>query len=107
MRTRLKNNVIASIVAILMLLAAMLLDLPYDYYVILRWVICGIAIYLAYNANLANKKNWVWIMGIIALIFNPIFKVYLSRGTWSYIDIIAIGLFGASIYYLRNKEKNK
>jgi len=95
-----KGKIITSVIAILLLLAAILLDFPYDYYVILRWVICGVAIYQAYTAYLTNKQNWMWIMGGVAFVFNPILKLYLSRGGWSIIDLITIGLFGASIFYL-------
>ena len=101
-----KSNVVTSVVAIFLLLAAIFLDLPYDYYVLLRWVICGIAIYIANTAYLENKQNWMWIMGVVALAFNPIFKIYLSRGTWSIIDLITIGLFGASIFYLNKTGGN-
>lgn len=66
---------------------------PYWYYQMLRWIIAGSAGYLAYIFYEEEEKKWMWVMVIIAILFNPIFPIYLSREIWTPIDIIAAVLF--------------
>jgi hypothetical protein len=64
--------------------AAMLLialaPLPYGYFMLLRLVVCGAAIWLAYTL-LAGRK-WTgprWVFVAIALLYNPVFRVHFER----------------------------
>ena len=59
----------------------------YDYYVLLRWIVCGVAAFSAFCASEADKKGWMWALVIVALFFNPIIPVHLSRETWAPIDV--------------------
>jgi len=74
---------------------------PYDYYTILRWVVCGVAAFSTYVSYEINKKEWTWIFGIIALLFNPIITTHLSREMWAYIDIITGIIFLLSIKFIK------
>ena len=69
----------------------------YDYYVLLRWVVCGVAAYAAFRASEVGKKGWAWALGIVALFFNPIIPVHLTRQTWGFIDVGAALLLLVSI----------
>lgn len=40
-----------------------------------------------------EKSGWAWVFGIIALLFNPIIPVHLSREIWAPIDIMAALIF--------------
>jgi Na+/H+ antiporter NhaD/arsenite permease-like protein len=61
---------------------------PYGYYQLLRFVVFGVSIYTAFNAY-KWKKTWeVWLLGVIALLFNPLIPVHLSREIWQVIDFI-------------------
>ena len=67
----------AALTASAMLLLA-LAPLPYGYYTLLRLVVCGVG---AYGASLAyglGKQGWVLILGLIALLFNPLVPVHLE-----------------------------
>lgn len=80
----------------------------YDYYVILRWITCGISgfgFYLSYKLEL---KITMWPLGFLAILFNPIIPVKLSKATWQPIDIIAgICLVACSqIILLKNRKDN-
>ena len=66
-----------------------ILPMPYGYYQLLRWLICGVGAYGAYLSYEKKKIKWAWILGVIALIFNPFVRFYLSRGGWKIIDLIA------------------
>ena len=92
-------------VSSLLLLWALYPGNPYGYYILLRWICCGVFAYLAVKALVQEKQGWVWILGITALIYNPIFRVHLSRELWDVVNIVTIGISVASIYVLRMKEE--
>jgi len=53
---------------------------PYDdYYTLLRWVVCGVAAFAAYQAATSKKTGWMWVLVIVALAFNPLLPVHLKR----------------------------
>lgn len=60
---------------------------PYGYYQILRWVVCGVCGWSAFVAVNVNRRGWAWGMGTIAVLFNPIVPIYLTREIWSVIDL--------------------
>lgn len=83
----------------LLILAALLvvaiLPLPYGYYTFLRLVVtiaAAAAAYVDYQSS--RSLNWrVIVMGLVALLFNPVVTVALSRSTWLPIDLLTAGLF--------------
>ena len=80
-----------------MLLVALNPELPYGYYQFMRVVVTIAAAYGAYVAFSHDRTSWVWILGIIAVLFNPIAPIHLDRETWIIPDIVAaIIMFVAS-----------
>lgn len=79
---------------------------PYSYYILLRWVVCGTAGYGAIFAGTLQKIGWAWTFGIIALLFNPIIPVHLSRETWAPVDIVAGVLFLISLFTITRRKKD-
>ena len=75
-------------------------DLPYGYYLFLRWIACGTAIVAAIQSYLRNRIGMIWLMGIVALIFNPIAPFHFDKDTWRILDIgagicfLIVGLIG-------------
>ena len=84
-------NNLNKIVAVLLLLAV--LPLPYFYYQLLRIVVTLIAAVNAYKFYEDNQMAWVLVFGIIALIWNPIFPIYMDKSVWMISDIIGAGVF--------------
>ncbi len=83
-------------VAGLMLLVA-ISDLPYSYYQLLRIVICGASLFLVWYFIKA-KIEWLgWIFIIPAILFNPIFPIYLDKYTWQLVDLIFGSMFILSL----------
>ena len=70
----------------------------YSYYTFLRWAVMIAAAYSAYRAYKTGKTGWAWIMGIIAVLFNPIAPFYLKRDTWQLIDLVTACIFFASAF---------
>lgn len=85
------NSIIKIVLAILFSLC--LLDMPYGYYQLVRFVgLIGFAI-LAYQANQQSKQTEMIIYGGLALLFQPFFKIALGRRVWNIVDVVvAVGL---------------
>lgn len=100
-----KNNISITppiIISIIMLLLA-IFPLPYGYYTILRLVVCVTAGFLAWYSYKQQKLTWMWAMGVIALIFNPIIPLHLRKELWVVVDVIVAIVFG--IYLIGDKKK--
>lgn len=83
---------IPSLIASVMLILA-LAPWPYGYYMLLRLVVCGVAVFIAVKA-MELKRDWaIWTFGFIAVLFNPFILVHLAREIWLPIDIVFAVLF--------------
>ena len=78
---------------------------PYDYYTILRFVVFFVALGGVKISFDKERKHWIWILGFIALLFNPIFPIKLSRETWAPIDVITAIVLTTSSLCIRGKLK--
>jgi len=72
-------------------------SLPYDYYTLLRVIVFISALYIMSQ----NKNEWLYVFLGIAILFNPVLPIYLSKGIWIPIDIIV------GILYLFNYNKTQ
>ena len=66
---------------------------PYGYYTLLRWITCIASILVVFQAF---EKNIDWakvLFIVIAILFNPLAPIYLSRSIWIPLDIITAILF--------------
>ncbi|WP_414633329.1 DUF6804 family protein [Acidisarcina polymorpha] len=66
---------------------------PYVFYVLLRLTVCAIGLYLARTSFLAGRTVWVWIFGVVAVVFNPILSMRMHRSDWSTLDMIVAAIF--------------
>lgn len=85
----------------ILLLIAILPIREYGFYVLLRWIVCLTAIYLAYCSYQIGKHSWTWMMGIIASIFNPIMPFHLGKNIWAVIDFVVAIVFGITFLIFR------
>ena len=88
--------IIAKLVAAGVLLGALGRH-PYGYYTLLRWVVCGVSAFAAFRATEFKKTGWAWALAIVALIFNPLVPVHLSRETWAFVDVTTAVLILVSV----------
>jgi len=65
----------------------------YGYYIFLRWFVCGVAIFNAIGFSKSKLTGWILVFGALALLFNPLFPVYLNKSSWVGIDLISAILF--------------
>lgn len=90
------------ILAVLLLLC--LLDMPYGFYILIRYIAAVVFGYMAYSYYQENKKELAVVSGALAVLFQPFAKLALERGVWNIVDImVAVGLFITVL--LTNQEK--
>lgn len=106
-----KNNLVAGyrfnlvFVAIGFLILSALHIMPYAFYQLTRLVVFCISVYFCYAAyNENNNINfWVIVFALIALIFNPIVKIYFSVPHWHWVDFLSATVF--SLYWIMKNRK--
>lgn len=81
------------ILAILLFLC--LADMPYGYYQFVRFAAAAFFAYAAYTENEYGRKELVLVLIVLAVLFQPFFKISLGRTLWNIVDVIVgVGLLG-------------
>ncbi|RCX03548.1 DUF6804 family protein [Marinomonas foliarum] len=62
------------------------LPLPYGYYMLLRFIACGVFAWAAYIAFEKNENVLPWVFVVLAIVFNPIIKIHFPKEMWVIID---------------------
>jgi hypothetical protein len=75
--------------------------LPYSYFTILRFVVCGAAAYTAFVAYKSKSNAWAFVFGAIDVLFNPLILIELDRKAWIYVDVGVGVFFLISIFYVQ------
>jgi hypothetical protein len=75
------------LVAIAMLALAVIGRWPYDFFMLLRWVVCAACIAAMSVQRRGRKQAWTLVLVGLAVLFNPVIPVYLSRSTWRILDL--------------------
>ncbi len=84
---------LSTVLAILLFLC--LADMPYGYYQFVRFAAAAFFGYAAYQENEDGRKELVVVFVILALLFQPFFKIALGRTLWNIVDVlVGIGLIG-------------
>jgi len=92
-----KQKNIVIIVSSAFLLLAGFSGWPYDFFVLLRFVVCLSTSYLAWLASNEKQEKWLWVYSIIAILFNPFLPIHLTRSSWVVID------FATAIFLIISK----
>jgi hypothetical protein len=78
------------ILIVALLLLALVPTNPYGYYSVMRWIVSAAFVYLTTKSREQHQTPWVWIWGVAAGIYNPLFPVHATREFWSLINVITI-----------------
>ena len=98
------SSIIKIILAVLFFIC--LLDMPYGYFQLVRFVALAGFVFLAYQANQRNKKTEGIIYVALALLFQPFFKISLGREIWNIVDfVVGTGLI-LSIFIIPRKSSS-
>jgi len=92
---------IARVIAIVMLIIALGKN-PYNYYKLLRFVVCSVCIYGVCLSQQLTKRPWIWGFSIIAVLFNPVIPLHLDRETWAVVNIAVAAGFLLSIWLIKD-----
>ena len=91
-----RPHAIPAVAAAVLLLVA-LGHHPYGFYTFLRWAVTVAAIVVASTAWKSAFPWAAWPFVGIAILFNPIAPIYMTRHSWRPIDIICAIAFTASL----------
>jgi hypothetical protein len=85
------ERLIKILLAILFFLC--LADMPYGFYQFVRFIgLIGFAL-LAYQALQEGRQRAVIIYALLAILFQPFFKIALGKDLWNIVDVIVgVGL---------------
>ncbi|MCD8498099.1 MAG: hypothetical protein LRZ85_08515 [Alphaproteobacteria bacterium] len=94
---------------ILALAAALLFiaiaPLPYGYYTFMRIIVCGCAGVICYRLwNSGYQGVWLWVWAMVAILFNPVATIHMTKEIWMTLDAIT-GVFFAYSAYLQYKTR--
>ena len=98
--------IIPAVAATVFLLAA-LINWPYGYYTLLRWVVCVSSVVIAYHAHASGSSWAVWLFGFLAILFNPIAPIHLSREVWTLIDLASAATFMVAAFTVRPLRQDR
>ena len=92
---------VPAVASIVFLVLSALGSWPYGFYTLLRLVVCGSAVYLAIQFSSRSDDTWAWVMVGVALLFNPVIPIGLTRGIWVVLDFLAAVVMGVTVRRLR------
>lgn len=99
-----RPHLILGIIAAIMLLLS-LAPWPYGYYQLLRFVVCSASVYVSFTAYQWQKMWAVWLFGFVAVLFNPLIPIHMSRELWQSIDLVCVILFIVTAIVLNKPVK--
>lgn len=106
MTKQLSFSMIIRVISIVLLLIA-IADMPYGYYMFLRWIVCSGCAYSAFISAKLEKKFWLVSLALLAILFNPIAPIFLTKEIWVVIDILASVFLLISIFVLHERKGNE
>ena len=91
---------------IIILLSLCLLDMPYWYFTLVRFITAISCTYRWYQAYLEDKTWLIRIFAWIAVLFQPFLKIHLWRIVWNIADILlAIFILFMIIFSYKKTKK--
>ncbi|STC98477.1 DUF6804 family protein [Elizabethkingia anophelis] len=90
-------------IGLAVLMFGCLLDMPYGYYQLVRFIALISFAVLAYQASQQSRQTEMFIYGALALLFQPFFKIALGRELWNIVDVI-VGI-GLLVSLVKNNKK--
>ena len=87
-----------------LLIIAPIISFPYGFYTFLRLVVTITAIIALINSqkNEGGINNTSIIFGLVAILYNPLIPIHLSREIWMPINFITSGIYFFYLYKIKN-----
>jgi hypothetical protein len=65
--------------------------LPHGYYMLLRLLLCLTSVYALTRVLEFQRKQWIWIYGVLVFLYNPFFPVRLdSKSVWEVVNLASL-----------------
>ena len=96
-----KNKNIPILISVIFLILAVVGHFQYGFYTLLRFIVCGTTVYLAWLAYSNQKQLWTCVFGFIAVLFNPFIPIHFSTDLWRVIDLVVAVFLIVSIFAFR------
>ena len=69
-------------------------DLPYGYYTLLRFTICGFSLFLLFGDTSLRIVWHRWVTGACAVLYNPIVPVRVGdKNIWIVVNLLTVAWF--------------
>ena len=89
-----------TLITALFLISSIFFKLPYGYYTLLRFIVCGYFAYATYLLYNKEKLSFLCtLFGLLAIVYNPFEKLSFDRDTWRIINGFTLLLL-----YIINKK---
>lgn len=96
---------VLALIALLLFIAAA--PMPYGFYTFIRIVVCGCAGVMCYQLWDAGYRGaWLWMWGMVAILFNPVAVIHMTKEVWIAMDTIAGFLFGYAAWVAYTVQKS-
>lgn len=82
------------VVAIVALLLALPRGWPHGYYDLLRFLVCGVAVYGIFQGFRQRRIVWIGLLLGMTILFNPIVTIHFPKSAWILLNLSAAGLLG-------------
>ena len=78
----------------------------YIFYESVKLIVCGVTVYGVYYTYKLEMKLWKVVFAVIAILFNPVLPVHLSRQAWEVYDLAAAGVLLLSVFLVKSANKD-
>ena len=86
-------------IAPIIVMAVGILPMPYGYYNISRWVVCGSAIFFSHRLHRNHDTVFAWLFAGLAILYNPIFPIHLyDKEIW-----IVVNALTAIVFFIKRR----
>ncbi len=94
-------------IATIFLLVAMVHQWAEGFYVVVRAVVCAMAVWGLIVGFVRKVRVVAWPMLAVAVLFNPFVQIHFhSRPVWQVVDLIVIALFWVAVYLVGPKSSS-
>ncbi len=86
------------IVASAVILAGAAVPMPYEYYSLVRVIVCGVSVFLGLSLRSVGMQGWSSAVLVVAALYNPLLPVHLSRALWLPINLTTVIALAVACY---------
>jgi hypothetical protein len=78
---------------------------PIGYFTLLRLTVCTVCVAGIWLAIRWNQPGWAFPFGALALLFQPLVNLRITRPTWNYIDVAVAVFLVVTIFLFKERKR--